>query len=143
MPEPHYQLDIDRNDTFLHAVVTGSNTAETVLGYMGEIRDACEANDCHRVLIEEKLEGPRFDEMEVFSLISEGASDALGVFEAIAYVDEQQDFDIVKFAETVAVNRGIPIAVFTSVADAQNWLRHRREDAPEQDMFTDEHGSDD
>ena len=141
MPQDAYKLDIDRCDNFLHATVTGPNTAETVLGYMGEIRDACEASDCHRVLIEEKLEGPRFDEMEIFSLISEGAGDALGVFEAIAYIDEQQDFDVVKFAETVAVNRGIPIAVFSSVADAENWLRHRREDAPEQDIFTDEHGS--
>lgn len=136
MPDTHYQLDIDRNGTFLHAVVTGPNTAETVFGYMAEIREACEAHDCRRVLIEEQLEGPRFDEMEIFSLISEGASDALGVFDAIAYIDEKQDFEIVKFAETVAVNRGIPVAVFTSVADAENWLRHLREDAPGQDIFT-------
>jgi hypothetical protein len=136
MPDTDYQLDIDRNGTFLHAVVTGPNTAETVISYMDEIREACEANDCHRVLIEEKLEGPRFDEMEIFSLISDGASDALGFFEAIAYIDEQQDFEVVKFAETVAVNRGIPIAVFSSVADAENWLRHLREDSPEQDIFT-------
>ena len=142
MPDTRYQLDIDRQDTFLHAVVTGPNTAETVLRYMGEIREACDANDCHRVLIEENLVGPRFDEMEIFSLISDGAGDALGIFEAIAYIDEQQDFDVVKFAETVAVNRGIPIAVFSTVEDARNWLRHRRPDAPEQNIFTDEAAED-
>ena len=138
MEDRNYQVDIRRHGNYLHAVVTGPNTAETVVAYMGDIRQACDANDCHRVLIEEKLEGPRFDEMEIFSLITEGSSDALGFFEAIAYVDEQQDFEVVKFAETVAVNRGIPIAVFSSVPDAENWLRHRREDAPEQDIFTGE-----
>jgi hypothetical protein len=132
---PH-QVSIERRETFLHAVVTGSNTADSVLGYMQDIRQECERQDCYRVLIEEKLEGPRFDEMEIFSLISEGSSNALGFFEALAYIDEQQDFEIVKFAETVAVNRGIPIAVFSSLGDAENWLRHRSTDAPEQDIFT-------
>ena len=65
--------------------------------------------------------------MDIFSLISTGSGDALGFFEAIAYVDEDRDFEIVKFAETVAVNRGMPMSAFTSVADAENWLRHRKE----------------
>ena len=142
MSDKPYQLDIDQQSSFLHAIVTGPNTAETVAGYMGDIQDACNERNCHRVLIEEKLVGPRFDEMEIFSLISDGAAEALGVFEAIAYIDEQQDFKVIKFAETVAVNRGIPIAVFSSVADAENWLRHRPEDAPEQDIFTREAADD-
>ena len=74
--------------------------------------------------------------------LSFAADERLGIFEAIAYIDEQQDFDVVKFAETVAVNRGIPIAVFSTVEDAQNWLRHRRPDAPEQNIFTDEAAED-
>ena len=42
---------------------------------------------------------------------------------------------MVKFVETVAVNRGIPVAVFGSVEDAENWIcRHpavgMREDSP-------------
>jgi hypothetical protein len=27
-----------------------------------------------------------------------------------------------KFAETVAVNRGLPVTVFSSVSDAERWL---------------------
>jgi hypothetical protein len=130
-----FELNSERRGNFLHFQVTGTNTAETVLAYMAAIQETCNEQDCFRVLIEENLEGPRFDEMEVFALISEGSPDALGVFEAIAYVDAQQDFDVVKFAETVAVNRGIPIAAFSSVSDAENWMRHRSEDASGQDIF--------
>ena len=126
-----YKLQVDNRDTYLHATVTGENTPETVKAYMQDIRDECEKQDCFRVLIEEHLTGRRFDEMEVFSLISEGSADMLGFFDALAYIDEQQDFNVSKFAETVAVNRGIPIAVFSSVADAKNWLRHGGPGGPE------------
>lgn len=133
-----YEVKVDRRANYLYARVTGPNTAETVLGYMRDLRRECETSACFRVLIEEKLDGRRLDELEIFSLIAEGSAEALGVFDAIAYVDEQQDFEIVKFAETVAVNRGIPVVVFSSVADAENWLRHRAEDSPGTDIFLQE-----
>lgn len=138
-----YDVTFDRRSNFIHAVVTGRNTADSIIGYMNEIRDECEKQDCHRVLIEENLDGRRLDEMQIFDIISQGSADALGVFEALAYVDEQQDFEVVKFAETVAINRGIPIAVFSSVSDAENWLRHHVEGSSEQDIFTDSSDSGD
>jgi hypothetical protein len=131
-----YQLDVEKRGNFLYATVTGTNNAETVLNYMNEVKDRCTAEDCYRVLIDERLDGPRMDEMEIFAMISEGTPDALGFFEALAYVDQEQDFEVVKFAETVAVNRGIPVAVFSSVEDAENWLRHRDSDQSGQDIFT-------
>ena len=130
-----FELDIKKRDNFLHVRVTGENSAETVVGYMMAVRDECERHDCCRVLIEENLEGPRFDEMEIFALITSGHSEALGFFDAIAYVDAQQDFAKVKFAETVAVNRGIPVAVFDTVEEAANWLQHRGENATGEDIF--------
>lgn len=137
-----YQLEIERHPTYLHASVTGQNSADTVIQYMSDIRAECEKQSCFCVLVEEKLEGKRLDEMEIFSLIGRGSSDALGFFEALAYIDERQEFEIAKFAETVAVNRGIPIAVFTSVEDAKNWLRHRSESSDEQKLLIDGDGSD-
>lgn len=131
-----FDVAITQKSGYLYAVVTGKNTPDSVLGYMDAIRGECRRRDCYRVLIEENLDGPRFDEMAIFALITEGSPNALGFFEALAYVDAQQDFEMVKFAETVAVNRGIPIAVFSSVADAENWIRHRREDQSGQDIFT-------
>ncbi len=138
-----YELIFKKHVSFIHATVTGDNSAESVIAYMNDVKQECEDQDCYRVLIEDRLEGKRMDEMQVFSLISGGSADALGFFEALAYVDEQQDFEVVKFAETVAINRGIPVAVFTSRADAENWLRHRGENAPEKDIFAGEGRDDD
>jgi hypothetical protein len=137
-----YQLEIERHPTYLHARVTGQNSADTVIQYMSDIKAECEKESCFCVLVEEKLEGKRLDEMEVFSLISQGSADALGFFEALAYIDARQEFEIAKFAESVAVNRGIPIAIFSSVEDAKNWLRHRSEGSDEQKFFVDGDGSD-
>jgi len=44
------------------------------------------------------------------------------MFEAIAYVDVNADGELMKFAETVAVNRSLPVVVFSSVSDAEKWL---------------------
>ena len=137
-----YQLEIERHPTYLHASVTGQNSADAVIQYMSDIRAECEKQSCFCVLIEEKLEGKRLDEMEIFALIGRGSSDALGFFEALAYIGERQEFEIAKFAETVAVKRGSPIAVFSSLEDAKNWLRHRSENSDEQKLFIDGDGSD-
>jgi hypothetical protein len=58
----------------------------------------------------------------VFQIASEGSNRARGVFKAIAYVDMSAKGDLMKFAENVAVNRGLPVRVFSSVRDAEKWL---------------------
>jgi hypothetical protein len=60
--------------------------------------------------------------MEVFRIAAQGSSRASGLFTAIAYVDVNAEGDLMKFAETVAVNRFLPLAVFSSVAEAEKWL---------------------
>jgi hypothetical protein len=60
--------------------------------------------------------------MDVYQIAAEGADRAKGLFEAIAYVDANARGDQMKFAETVAVNRGLPVTVFGSVDEARNWL---------------------
>ena len=123
-----YELSIEKRDNFLHATVTGTNSIETVLGYMNDVKARCATLDCYRVLIDEKLEGPRLDEMEILTLISEGSAEAAGFFDALAFVDDQMESDLSRFAETAAVNRGIPMATFSSVEDAEFWLRRQHAD---------------
>jgi hypothetical protein len=117
-----YKLTITQTPAYLHAIVTGVNTQENVERYLDEIRRECTARSCSRVLIEERLEGPRLGTMDVFQVASEGSHRGRGCFEAIAYVDVNAAGDLMKFAETVAVNRGLPVMVFSSVADAEAWL---------------------
>lgn len=118
-----YELVVTRKPTYLHAVVTGRNSVESVEGYLADIRRECTLRGCHRVLIEERLEGPRLDVKDVFRIAAGGSTRAVGMFEAIAYVDANAHGDLMKFAETVAVNRSLPVKVFASVADAETWLQ--------------------
>ena len=118
----NYNLTITLKSTYLHAIVTGVNTKEGVVRYLEEIRRECVTRNCFRVLIEERLEGPRIGTMDVFELSDRGSSKAPGMFEAIAYVDVNAVSDSMHFAETVARNRGLPIFVFSTVAEAEKWL---------------------
>ena len=85
---------------------------------MDDILAECQRRDCFRLLIEECLDGPRLQALEVFSIASEGSMKLLGIFEAIAYVEANMG-ELRDFVETVALNRGMPIATFETVADAQ------------------------
>ena len=117
-----YTLETASKGHYLHARVTGTNTMENVLGYLVELENICREADCHYLLIEEALEGPRQDMASVFALASESASVQEFEFIAIAYVDVNANSDLMEFAETVAVNRAVPVRVFQAVEDAEHWL---------------------
>ena len=117
-----YKLTITQKPTYMHAIVTGLNTRENVERYLEEIRRESTARGCFRLLIEERLEGPRLGIMDVFQIAEEASRRARGYFKAIAYVDRNAQDDLMNFAETVAANRSLPIAVFSSVSDAEDWL---------------------
>jgi len=125
-----YELTINQEPGYLHIIATGQNSRENTLRYLEEVLRECKARNCSRVLIEERLEGPRLNTADVFLIVSEISSKGVGVFKAIAFVDVSADRDLTHFAETVAVNRMLPVTVFSSVAKARKWLVSKaREDA--------------
>lgn len=117
-----YQLTIESKPSYLHFIVTGRNSKETVILYLQEILRECIARNCFRILIEERLEGPRLGTMDVFKIVSEESKAIVGIFKAIAYVDVNAESNLMHFAETLAVNRFLPVTVFATVADAEQWL---------------------
>jgi len=117
-----YKLTIIQKPTYMHAIITGVNSRDNVECYLEDIRRECTTRGCSRVLIEERLEGPRLGTLDVFQIAADGSSRALGIFEAIAYVDVNRQGDLMKFAENVASNRGFPFAVFSTVVEAEKWL---------------------
>ena len=116
-----YTLTITQEADYLHALVTGSNSKENVAAYLEELRRECYARNSFRVLIEERLEGPRLRTMEVYQIVSEAGLSQVRI-DAMAYVDVNAEGDLMKFAETLAVNRGLPVRLFSSVANARKWL---------------------
>jgi hypothetical protein len=121
-----YELTIHEKPGYLHAVVTGANTLENVMGYLKALRRECDARKCFRVLIEEKLTGRRLGTWDVYQIASAQSAGARGVFESIAYVDVNAAGDLMRFAEVIATNRGVPMMVFSTVAEAEQWLDSRK-----------------
>ena len=117
-----YQLEIIEKPNYLHAIVTGKNTMENVVAYLKDLLKECEARRCYNVLIEERLEGRRLETWDVYQIASDHSALARGFFKNIAYVDVRAGGELMKFAETVANNRGVPMMLFPTVAEAEAWL---------------------
>ena len=125
-------LVFEPKPTYLHAIVTGSNTKDNVRQYLSEVSQECKARGYSRVLIEERLEGPRLSMMEVYAIVSEGSLRGGGQLE-IAFVDVNAEGDLMQFAETLAVNRAMHVRVFSTVAEAEEQLL--RKDQVDRPMF--------
>jgi hypothetical protein len=120
-----YKLTIIQKPTYLQAVVTGLNSKKNVVAYLMEIHRECVARGYTKLLIEERLEGPRLNTFDVFDIASEGNARVFKQPITIAYVDVNASGHLMQFAETVARNRGILVTVFSTVAEAENWLMER------------------
>lgn len=116
-----FHIEYEEHPAYMKAKVTGTNSRETVAAYLREVRRESKRRGRSYILIDERLEGPRLDAMDVFAIASNGSMDALGELDAMAYVDREMG-PMAEFAETVAVNRGMPVAVFSNVAEAEEWL---------------------
>jgi hypothetical protein len=103
--------------------VRGNNDAQTVQRYLMEINAASVQHKMDTVLIEENLAGPSLNYAEMYWQISDGSKKALPI-RCFAYVDvnPEHDAERLKFIETVAVNRGVNIRLFKTVAEAESWL---------------------
>lgn len=117
-----YALTVSKKHNYLHAKVQGQNSEENVKRYLEEVVQECKDAKCRRLLIEEQLEGPRLGAFSVFEIASEGSFKTIGLFSAIAYVDTRAEGESMLFTETAAVNRGLPIRVFQTVTEAEEWL---------------------
>lgn len=116
-----YHLKIQQKADYLHVIVTGRNSKENVGHYIEDMLRECATRKCFRVLVEERLEGPRLGMLDVFEIVSKGSA-RHSKLEAMAYVDVNAKDNTMHFAETVAVNRALPVRVFPTVADAEKWL---------------------
>jgi hypothetical protein len=117
-----YTLKLEQKPAWIHAVVTGRNSRDNVARYLDEVIAECTTLRCDYVLIEERLEGPRLRTMDVFEIASQRGKPLPATLKAMAYVDVNAEGDLMRFAEDVAVNRGSPVRVFSSVDDAERWL---------------------
>lgn len=117
-----YQLTVTEKPGYLHFAVTGPNTMENVSGYLQDAFREAEVRNCPNILIEERLSGRRLETWDVYQIAAAGGNQLAGRMNAVAYVDVNARGDLMKFAETVLNNRGLPMQVFATVAEAEAWL---------------------
>jgi hypothetical protein len=119
-----YELTVEAKPGYLHIIVSGDNTRENVTGYMEEVVRECTVRQCFRVLVEERLEGPRLGTLDLFEMVASGSTRFLRTLKAMAYVDvNARNQEMMQFAENVAVNRAFPVKVFPTVVAAERWLQ--------------------
>ena len=119
-----YHFTIEEKPSYLHAKVTGTRTAENARRFLVEAHAACVRLKYSALLLEMNLSGPSLNPSSIFDVISERSPEGLK-FDKIAYVDAGSEGDPqqAKFAETVAVNRGVRVRLFRNLEDAERWLR--------------------
>ena len=117
-------IGIAERPGYLHVTVTGRNSAANVRQYLLKIHEACVQRKCTVVLIEENLRGPGLGIATVHDIVSQASKKTHPVVTKIAYVDVNREHPPgpMGFAETVAVNRGVNVRVFSDVDKARLWL---------------------
>ena len=119
-----YTLNYESRNGIVFITVTGDNSIETVSHYLSEVYEICQHHGCINVLIVENLSGPSLDTLAIYNLVSKRSNNAAHVIDKLAFVDINPEHDqkAMEFAEDVAVNRGLSMQVFSSVAAAEDWL---------------------
>jgi len=88
------------------------------------MRETCQREKCTVALVEENLTGPSINLLEVFAIVSSEVPKAWPWVTQVAFVDvnPEHSWENRAFAEDVAINRGLMMRVFQTVADAKEWL---------------------
>ena len=117
-----YTLRLEERPGYLYAFVTGrEDTLDACKEYWTRIHEEALELDVDRVVVEEDFPN-QLTPMEMFQF-GEFVKEAFGCRFKVAHVDRQlSDLDLNSFAETVAVNRGINVRIFSSFADAEKWI---------------------
>ena len=118
-----YRLTVHERKGYLHAVVTGPNSLRAVKDYLQETARECVARGHKRLLIEERLEGPRLGILDVFEIVTHGIPEARKVLEVIAYVDVHSEGTLMRMAGSLASQMGLSVRLFSTVEEAAHWLR--------------------
>jgi hypothetical protein len=121
---PPYRLVITEHPGYLQATVTGSHNAANALRFLTETFAAITKSGHTSLLLDYRLTGPSLDSSSIFDVVAKRTVEG-SKLRRIAYVDHSghgRDPEKMKFAETVALNRGVNVRLFHELEDARRWL---------------------
>ena len=119
-----YTVTFVQKKDYLHARIIADSTPENVLNSLSEIQQTCLKYKYRKVLIEDGFIGPTISTFDIFAIIEKMSPTISPEIQKIAYVDveKKRDPESLRFAETVAVNRGVNIKYFIDIKQAEQWL---------------------
>src|SRR4030095_13782224 len=119
-----YQVTVEEKLGYAHFRITGTNSPDSVRGYLEDVFQTSIQNKYSAILVEENLQGPGLGLFALFAILREGSARKFDELRRIAYIDvnlEHSQADMA-FAETAAVNRGMNVRLFATVSEAERWL---------------------
>jgi hypothetical protein len=121
MSGPNYQLTFEDRNTYLYVRLTGEDSFAASLSYWNKIADQAKLRGCEKMLIHENLVG-KVAESEMGEIIRDLLPSGLAEIQ-IAFFDENvEDAAINALGQTLAVDRGANVKIFTSLDDAKDWI---------------------
>ncbi len=108
-----------QEDQCLHVRLTGHQDLEVLQQLVHDIVDQCMATTCRHVLVDARESTGAMNTVDKYELGMTAASFSMsGIKVACVDMGERTDY----FFETVAVNRGVSVRIFTDYDEAQAWL---------------------
>lgn len=116
------QFKIEVEGPLIRATASGTDDSlEEVEAYGTAVVESCRKNQCKYILCDERRLHYNLSTSETFDLGEYYTSYAPSVVR-VAIVCSRENLEEASFFETVAVNRGLQIRVFTDMEEAENWL---------------------
>ncbi|MFL6620091.1 MAG: hypothetical protein ACJ8MH_15915 [Povalibacter sp.] len=119
-----YSFIVEKKPTYLIAKGQGELTEANARRFLIDAYQACVEHNMDRLLVVMSFIGNSLGFGSVYSVIAERSHDG-SMLKSIAYVDHNPAHagETAEFAETVAINRGVNVRLFESVAAAERWLQ--------------------
>ena len=122
-----YRIDLEEHPAYLHAIASGEHTAANVARFLRDANEACRQRGYTAVLVEVNFTGTSLDFSSIYEVISESSLEGVKL-KRVAYVDAStRNPERMRFAETVAINRGVNVRLFRDVDEAKRWLLEPKE----------------
>jgi hypothetical protein len=119
-----YRLGFEANESFLIATAIGDRSLQTVIDMYKDLLAVCADKKIKKVLVDvQSMEGHlRF--MESFEFITHYFPNIRNrnIINKCAVVDRKENEDENRLFETIAVNRGYTLNVFSDFNKAVDWL---------------------
>lgn len=107
---------------YVQAIANGEKNFEYATNLFTQIVQACQEHDCKKVLGLANTSKP-LRTMEAYKVAELFRELGLNHEYRIAWVELNEDsYDTTYFAETVLVNRGMPVRLFANELQAKKWL---------------------